>query len=135
MAQQLIWGSDLYKGFKLDKNTLLGGAINDILPFQMLTLEEKTPDWIHAVADYYEVCGWNNVEKKAHRIQRNYWMRYGKLDQSDYIINPEVNPVSRAIGMIVPRKASPHWNSSIRWLPILWTSCGGVHQKGQYMDH
>jgi hypothetical protein len=102
MAQQLIWGSDLYKGFKLDKNTLLGGAINDILPFQMLTLEEKTPDWIHAVADYYEVCGWNNVEKKAHRIQRNYWMRYGKLDQSDYIINPEVNPVSRAIGMIVP---------------------------------
>lgn len=102
MAQKLIWGSDLYKGFKLDKNTLLGGNINDILPFQMLTMEEKTPDWIHAVGDYYEVCGWNNVERKAVKIQKNFWMRYGKLDASDYIINPEINPVSKAIGLLVP---------------------------------
>jgi hypothetical protein len=102
MSHKLIMGSDLYKGFKLDKSTLLGGAIDDILPFQMMTLDEKTPDWIHAVADYYETAGWNNVEKKAGRIQKNFWMRQGKLDQSDYIINPEINPVSQAIGMIVP---------------------------------
>jgi hypothetical protein len=102
MATKLIWGHDLYKGFKLDKNNLLGGAIDDILPFQMLTLEEKTEDWIHAVADYYETCGWANVERKAGKIQKNFWMRQGKLDQSDYIINPQINPVSQAIGMIVP---------------------------------
>lgn len=99
---KMIWGADLYKGFKLDKNTLLGGAIDDILPFQMLTMEEKTVDWIHAVADYYEVAGWNNVEKKAGRIQRNYWMRYGQLNQSDYIVNPTVNEYSQAIGFITP---------------------------------
>lgn len=58
MAKTLIWGADLYKGFKLDRNKLLNGAIDDILPFQMLTLEEKTPDWIKAVADYYETAGW-----------------------------------------------------------------------------
>lgn len=102
MANKIIWGSDLYKGFKLDKNLLLNGAIDDILPFQFLTLEEKTEDWIRAVADYYETCGWGNVEKKAHKIQKNFWMRHGKLDHSDYIINPEINPVSQAIGMIVP---------------------------------
>ncbi len=102
MANKLVFGHDLYKGFKLDKNTLLGGAINDLLPFQMLTLEEKTIDWIKAVADFYETAGWNNVEKKADRIQRNYWMRYGKLNPSDYIVNPTYNEYYQAVGMIVP---------------------------------
>lgn len=102
MAQTLIWGSDLYKGFKLDKNKLLGGAIDDILPFQMLTLEEKTADWIQAVADYYEVAGWRNVELKAPKIQRNYWMRYGKLNPSDYIDNPTENEYYQAVGWIAP---------------------------------
>lgn len=102
MARTLIWGSDLYKGFKLDKNMLLNGAIDDILPFQMLTLEEKTPDWIKAVADYYETAGWNNVEKKAPKIQRNYWMRYGKLNPSDYIINPSMNDYYRAVNWVMP---------------------------------
>jgi len=78
MENRAIWGSDLLKGFKLDRNKLLGGAINDILPFQMLTLEEKDQDWVKSVADYYEVSGWHNVERKAAKIQRNYWMRYGK---------------------------------------------------------
>ena len=108
MANKLIWGQDLYKGFKLEKNTLLGGSIRDILPFQMLTLEEKTLDWIKAVADYYEVIGWNNVERHAHKIQRNYWLRYGKLNPSDYIVNPSVNDYFSSIGIYVPaEKESP----------------------------
>lgn len=107
MPNKLIWGSDLYKGFKLDKNTLLGGSIDDILPFQQLTLEEKTPDWVQAVADYYDMCGWNNVERKATRIQRNYQMRYGKLCHSDYIVNPSPAEYSRAVGMFVPNNESP----------------------------
>ena len=102
MANKLIWGSDLYKGFKLDKNTLLNGAIDDILPFQMLTLDQKTEDWVKAVADYYETAGWNNVEKKAPKIQRNYWMRYGKLNPSDYIINPSMNDYYQAVGWVMP---------------------------------
>ncbi len=101
MANKLIWGSDLYKGFKLDKNHMLSGAVNDILPFQMLTLEEKTIDWIKAVADYYDMCGWNNVERKAGKIERNYKMRQGILNPSDYIINPD-NQFSQVIGMITP---------------------------------
>lgn len=102
MSRTLIWGSDLYKGFKLDKNKLLNGAIDDILPFQMLTLEEKTVDWIKAVADYYETAGWNNVERKAGKIQRNYWMRQGKLNPSDYIVNPTQNDYYQAVGWILP---------------------------------
>lgn len=103
MATKLIWGSDLYKGFKLDRNTMLNGqTIDDVLPFQMLHLEEKTLDWIKAVADYYEVTGWNNVERKASRIQRNYEMRYGKLTKSDYIINPTPEDLHTEIGLFVP---------------------------------
>lgn len=102
MANRMIWGSDLYQGFKLDKSRMLGGAIDDILPFQMLTLEEKNADWIKAVADFYEVAGWNNVEKSAGRIQKNYWLRYGLLNQNDYIINPTSNEYYQAIGWLVP---------------------------------
>lgn len=102
MGARLIWGADLYKGFKLDKSTLMSGAIDDILPFQMLTMEEKTEDWIQAVADYYEVCGWNNVEKKAWKIQRNYKMRQGILNKSDYIINASPQDFARAVGMFIP---------------------------------
>lgn len=102
MAHKLIWGADLYKGFKLDKNTVMGSAIDDILPFQMLTLEEKSEHWIKAVADYYEVAGWGNVERKAHKIQRNFWMRQGKLNPNDYIVNPEHNPYSHLVTMLVP---------------------------------
>ena len=106
MSKTLIWGSDLYKGFKLDKNKLLNGAIDDILPFQMLTLEQKTKDWIKAVADYYETAGWSNVERKAGKIQRNYWMRYGKLNPNDYIINPDVNDFYNAIDFLNPEETS-----------------------------
>ena len=107
MANKILWGADLYKGAKLKNNNLLGGPIDDILPFQMLSMEDKTIDWIQATADYYEVCGWNNVEKKAAKIQRNYKMRYGKLHHSDYIINPELNPYSNVIQMITPDTSSP----------------------------
>lgn len=102
MANRAILSSDLLKGFKLDKNKLLGGAINDILPFQMLTLEEKDEDWIKSVADYYEVASWHNVERKAGKIQRNYWMRYGKINPSDYIVNPSMNDYYQAVGWILP---------------------------------
>jgi hypothetical protein len=102
MSTKLVWGSDLYKGFKIPQNTALGKSIDDITPFQMMSLEDKTPEWIHAVADFYETSGWGNVEKKAGRIQKNFWMRQGLLDQSDYIVNPEINPFHQAVGMIVP---------------------------------
>lgn len=105
MANKLIWGSDLYKGFKLDKGGLFGEKYRDILPFQMLSMEEKTPDWIHAVADYYEMAGWVNVEKKAGRIQRNFDMRYGKLTKSDYIINPTPEQYFEAINMYMPNES------------------------------
>lgn len=106
MENRAIWGSDLLKGFKLDRNKLLGGAINDILPFQMLTLEEKDQDWVKSVADYYEVSGWHNVERKAGKIQRNYWMRYGKINPSDYIINPTMNDYYQAVGFVMPHESS-----------------------------
>lgn len=104
MAHKIIWGADLYKGFKLPKSDMLSGSVNDILPFQMLTMEEKTIDWIKAVADYYEMCGWNNVERKAGKIDRNYKMRQGILNPSDYIIHPD-NQFHQVIGMVVPQES------------------------------
>lgn len=104
MAHKLIQGADLYKGFKLPRNQWNTGSINDILPFQMLTLEEKTIDWIKAVADFYEMVSWINVEKKAGKIQRNYMMRNGLLNQSDYIAYPDQNAYYRAINYITPQE-------------------------------
>lgn len=103
MAHRLFTGADLYKGMKIDKNTLLtSGNVNDIKPFNFLTQEEKTIDWIKYVADFYDMAGWNNVERRANKIQKNYDMRYGKLNMSDYIIDPNLNPFSEAINWVMP---------------------------------
>lgn len=99
------WGADLYKGFKFDKSSVFN--LNDVLPFQMLEQDEKTPEWVHAVADHYESTGWRNVEKKAGRIQRNYDLRNGKLNQSDYIVNPTYNEYHEAMGYLMPNQESP----------------------------
>ena len=101
----ILWGADLYKGAKFDTSNVFN--LNDVLPFQMLTQDEKTPEWIHAVADHYESVGWRNVELKAGRIQRNYWLRHGKLNPNDYIINPTYNEYYEAIGIMLPNKESP----------------------------
>lgn len=106
MANKLIWSSDLYKGVKLSKDTLLGGPIDDLLPFQMLNLEDKNEDWVHAVADYYEAAGWRNVELKAPKIQRNYRMRNGQINQSDYIINPTPEQFFEAANMYMHTESS-----------------------------
>jgi hypothetical protein len=116
LAHKLIWGADLYKGFKLDKNSMLGGNVQDILPFQMLTQEEKTIDWIKAVADFYDIAGWNNVEKKAGRIQKNYDMRTGKLNPSDYIVNPQINPFHQAVQWTMPQE---HQSPLEQFYPLL----------------
>lgn len=102
MANKLIWSSELYKGFKLKDSSFIGsnGSMADMKPFQMLTQEEKTIDWIRVVADYYDICGWNNVSRKADAIQRNFDMRNGKITTSDYIINPQDNPYSNVIQSI-----------------------------------
>ncbi len=101
MAATLKWGSDLYKGFKFDKNDMLSmGDVADLKPFHMLSLEEKTPSWIKAVADFYDMVGWSNVSKKIPGIRKNYAMRQGTLVASDYIINPEVNPFSEVVGWV-----------------------------------
>lgn len=101
-SKPLIWGADLYKGFKIPKNNNLQ-IINDILPFQMLSEEEKDINWIKAVSDYYETAGWMNVEKKATRIQRNYWLRNAQLNPNDYIINPTYNEYYDAMGIMIPQ--------------------------------
>ena len=78
MAQtKMIWSSDLYKGYKTDAAQQL--KIDDLLPFQMLEEKDKGPDWIRAVADFYETAGWVNVEKKAYHIQKNFFQKFYQL--------------------------------------------------------
>lgn len=105
MAKGILWGSDLYKGAKFDSSNIFN--LNDVLPFQMLTQDEKTPDWIHAVADHYESVGWRNVERKAGRVQRAYDLRNGRLNTSDYIINPTVNQQAESYGITLIDSSSP----------------------------
>lgn len=105
MATKLIWGADLYKGFKIDPKQLnKTNGLFDVLPFQMLTQEEKTQDWIQAIADFYDNVGFNNVQKRAPKMQRNYDMRVGRITPSDYIINPTYNEYHQVVGMFVPHE-------------------------------
>jgi hypothetical protein len=100
MAQtKMIWSSDLYKGFKTNSAQQL--KIDDLLPFNFLVEKEKGPDWIRAVADFYETAGWVNVEKKAYGIQRNFDLRYSKLNPSDYIVGPSHYDYYLAAGLDV----------------------------------
>lgn len=97
----LLWGGDLYKGWffnKTDKNAL--STIYETFPFQMLSLEEKTNEWVQAVADHYEIIGWNNVLRRQKKINQNTWLRYGKLNPTDYIVNPSENEYYEAINII-----------------------------------
>lgn len=105
MAHKLITGADLYRGFKVRKDGVMGTQLYDVLPFQMMSAEDKNEFWIRSVADYFEIVSWNNVEKRAPKIQTNYWMRHGKLNPNDYIINPQVNPFYKVIGMVVPEES------------------------------
>lgn len=95
----MIWSSDLYKGYKTDTANQL--KIDDLLPFQMLEEKDKGPDWIRAVADFYETAGWVNVEKKAYHIQKNFDLRNSKLNPSDYIVGPSYYDYYLAAGLEV----------------------------------
>jgi hypothetical protein len=128
----LIWSSDLYKGYTSKYSDLIKGSMDDIKPFQRLSAKEKTIDWIKAVADFYDAIGWENVSKRAAKIQKNYWMRYGKLNPSDYIINPDVNPLSEAIGMIVPKESQSPLEKFYSLAPNLVDVMRGEYVK---MDH
>lgn len=110
MAHKVITGSDLYKGYKMNPKSILGVKMGDLLPFQFLKIEDKTIDWIKAIADYYETVGWTNVEKRAHSIQRNYWMRNGKLNFLDYVDNPSANEYYKATRWVNP----PESNSPLK---------------------
>lgn len=100
----MIWGSDLMKGFKLPKDALMGDIANDLMPFQAISMEDKTIDWVKAVADLYEMAGWNNIQRKAQRLHRNRMMRKGELNKSDYIINPNSVSFAEAVGWQLPNQ-------------------------------
>lgn len=93
---KIVWGADLYKGTTLKNNPGMM-RLADFAPYQMLEEAEKTKDWIIAVTDHYEAIGWRNVEKKADRLQKNYWLRQGILNPSDYLINPTQPYVEQAM--------------------------------------
>ena len=85
---KVTWGADLYKGVTLKDNPGMM-RLADFAPYQMLSESEKSKDWLMATTDHYEAMGWRNVDKKAHKLQRNYWFRQGILNPNDYKINPE----------------------------------------------
>ncbi len=105
--KSVLWGSDLYKGATIKNNPGMM-RLADFVPYQMLEEAEKTQEWLKAVADHYEAVGWRNVDKRQHIIQKNYWLRNGTLNPSDYIINPTQNDYYKAITLVNgDRKHSP----------------------------
>lgn len=98
-SKSVFWGSDLYKGATVKQNPMVM-RLADFIPYQMLEESEKTVDWLKAVADHYEAVGWRNVNKKQYNIQKNYWLRNGVLNPTDYIINPSQNDYYKAVTLV-----------------------------------
>jgi len=65
--------------------------LTDSMPWQLVELKDKTPEWKQWFADYLEFIGDKQVEKKKKRIIKNRMLASGILDLGDYIINGEEN--------------------------------------------
>lgn len=97
--KSLLWGADLYRGATVKNNPNMM-RLSDFVPYQMLHEDEKTPEWLKAVANHYEAIGWRNVLKRKDKIQRNYWLRHGRLNMADYMINPTQNDYYKAVSLV-----------------------------------
>lgn len=95
----VVWGAGLYKGVTL-KNSPGMMRLSDFAPYQMLHESEKTQEWLIAVTDHYEAIGWRNVNAKADTIQKNYWLRQGIINPSDYLVNPTQAHMAQAMQLV-----------------------------------
>lgn len=96
---KIIWGADLYKGTTL-KHSPGMMRLADFAPYQMLSEEEKTREWLIAVADYYEAVGWKNVESRSETLQKNYWLRQGIINPADYLVDPTKEHINKAMQLV-----------------------------------
>lgn len=84
----ILTARDLIKGATTDKKTTI---LYDAMPWQMVSLEDKTQDWIEWNADFFEYIGKIEVDNKKKRILKNRMLASGILDMADYIIGDSDN--------------------------------------------
>ncbi len=95
----VVWSSQLYKGTTL-KNSPGMMRLADFAPYQMLEEQEKTQEWLIAVADHFEAIGWRNVDRRQEAIQKNYWLRQGIINPTDYLVNPTEYHMAQAMQIV-----------------------------------
>lgn len=79
----IVFGRDLIKGYTL--NNQYSNFFSTVSPWQMISLEEKTEEWMRWNLDWFEFMGLSQVNKNKPRILRNRRMASGILDPNDYI--------------------------------------------------
>ena len=87
----VLRGIDLIKGATKGGRDFSTSLIYDAMPWQMVELEEKTDEWKHWCADYFEWVGIRQVQQKSKRVIKNRMLATGILDMEDYIIGGDEN--------------------------------------------
>lgn len=82
----VLTGRDLIKGATKKGSDFSSSLIYDAMPWQMVKLKDKTPDWKKWVADYFEWVGMRQVQEKGRKIIKHRMLASGILDMEDYII-------------------------------------------------
>lgn len=88
MSKQLVLrGIDLIKGATKQGRDFSSSLLYDAMPWQMVNLEDKTPEWKAWCADYFEWVGIRQISQKSRRIHKHRMLAAGILDMEDYTIN------------------------------------------------
>ena len=82
----ILTGRDIIKGQVTSRN-LNSNSFLESTPWQMVELEEKTPEWKEWNADYFEWIGLTQVRKNSRKIIKNRRMASGILDPEDYLVS------------------------------------------------
>jgi hypothetical protein len=102
---------DLKNGAKTKKNKM--GTLTQ--PVQFLPEKEKDDQWRAWNMDWLEMQGMIQLRRNARRLLKNYKLRKGIIDKSDYIIEQE-NEVGDLIDMLTRENDSP---LELKFYPII----------------
>ncbi len=82
----ILTGAQIVKG-QTTKRNINSNSFLEATPWQMVNLEDKTPDWKEWNADYFEWIGLSSVRLNSRRIIKNRRMASGILDIEDYLVS------------------------------------------------
>jgi len=110
----ILTGRDIIKG-QVTKNNLNSNSFIEATPWQMVELDNKTPEWKEWNADYFEWVGLAQVKRNSRKIIKNRRLASGILDMEDYLV-AEVGNIAQLQNWSLPEETE---NSLNKFHPLI----------------